>query len=220
MLHNLECADSKDTPDEVPLIAEEMQESSTVYPMQTISMNPSSNGHHELDRDEGEREVDTVTQDYIDQVAATNLVQRRTNFVEATELAALAIPEYPRSGSVSISMASSGNLTPGSHNTVRVSPATSDASSLPPTPRSALKRVSQIPEPPLASEQLQADVAISVQLDNDIEKQQDQMLKSEKELNQAKKQLRLGFVEFYRGLGLLSNFRYIRIYLQLTIIFL
>jgi len=191
-------------------------------PMQSLEMTPSSKGHHngssdeddEEEKGEGEEEregeVDNVIQDYIDQVAATNLKQRRTSFAEMSELPALAIPDNSRFSSVSgpVSTTSPGNPTPRSRGTTRFSPATSDSSSMPTTPRSALKKGSQIPEPPPASEQLQGELAACIHLDNDIENQKDQTIKSEKELIQAKKLLRLAFVEFYRGLSLLSNYRY------------
>lgn len=74
------------------------------------------------------------------------------------------------------------------------------------TPRSALKRVSNIPEEP--EDEPEIEPAAAGVLDfRDIENQK-HMFKSEKEFNQAKKLLRLAFVEFYRGLGLLSNYRY------------
>lgn len=210
------CVDMKEASDEMPLIVEQLEQSNHVFPMQTLSRKSSnSNGvHHQHSSDSEEAEaVDTVIQDYIDQVAATNLKQRRTSFAENKELATLAIPDvHPqlRSGN------DSGNqqLTPGSRDReVRFSPTTpvNQVSSVPATPRtSALKKVSQItPEP--TPEPLQDEILPSMNiLDvHDVENQREQTLKSEKELNHAKKLLRLAFVEFYRGLGLLSNYRYV-----------
>lgn len=209
------CADVKDKSDEMPLIAEQMESTNNVYPMQTFPMTSSSKGGHNEASSDEEGEVDTVIQDYIDQVAATNLKQRRASFAETTELAALAIPDhhYPRSGSNPPALLpSSGNLSiSGSRNTVRFSPTSGDASSVQSTPRgSALKKVSQIPEPAQEPEpQLPAEVEASILLDSDIESQK-QTVKSERELVHAKKLLRLAFVEFYRGLGLLSNYRFSR----------
>lgn len=70
--------------------------------------------------------------------------------------------------------------------------------------KSAMKRVSAVPEP---VEEESAVVEGAVRLD-DIETQR---VYTQKELDHARKVLRQAFVEFYRGLGMLSNYRYLRL---------
>ena len=178
----------------MPLIPEDDLKSND-YPLQTFPMKPSPGGQQKIDENDG-GETDNVIQEYIDQVAATNLKQRRANFAE-TNLE-LAVPNT-RSG-----VGLGGQVSPRSR--VRFSPEGMDNSqySVAPTPRSALKKVSQIPELP---EEPEIEAA-TVPVDHDIENQKVPTLKTEKEFNQAKNLLRLAFVEFYRGLGLLASFRY------------
>lgn len=164
--------EAKETNPEMPLIPENDLKSNE-FPLQTFPMKSEDSG-----------EVDNVIQDYIDQVAATNLKQRRANFAEANDLE-LAIPEV-RPGGVGLAPS------PGGRNARFSSPV---------TPRSALKKVSNIPEEPEEIEPVPADLV------TDIENQKHH-LKSEKEFLNAKNLLRHAFVEFYRGLGLLSTFRY------------
>lgn len=159
-----------------PMIPEDDLKSNE-YPMQTFPMKAS----------DGE-EVDSVIQDYIDQVAATNLKQRRSNFAES-DLRELAIP----AGGV-------GLPSPGVRN-VRFSPGTPDHHSSHSVASTALENV---PE----------EIAPAIDM-SDIENQFKHTLKSEKEFNHAKNLLRLAFVEFYRGLGLLSNYRYYHYFLLL-----
>jgi len=66
--------------------------------------------------------------------------------------------------------------------------------------RSALKKVSAIPEL-VENDKMLEDVLG----DHDLENHKSY---SQKELDHAKKVLRRAFVEFFRGLGLLSNYRY------------
>lgn len=65
--------------------------------------------------------------------------------------------------------------------------------------RSAIKTASVIPEP------LEEKEVANIPGDDDIENQK---AYSQKELDQARKQLQRAFVEFYRSLSLLSSYRY------------
>lgn len=73
--------------------------------------------------------------------------------------------------------------------------------SSPATLRSALKKVVSAVSGPLEEDKVLEDVVKGEDLEN-------QKSYSQKELDEARKLLRLAVVEFYRGLGLLSNYRY------------
>jgi hypothetical protein len=164
-------ADFKDaSTDAMPLIPEGM-EKSTVRPMQTLP------AKHEED----EGELDTVIQDYIDQVAASNLKRRRGNLKGEFSDLEVAIP-------------GSQFFSPRGR-TVRFSPVTSADH------RSNPRKVS--PEAEAEQSEVEAMVLMS---HSDIENQKGQT--SRKQLDHAEKLLRLAFVEFYRGLGLLSHYRF------------
>ncbi|KAG0589663.1 hypothetical protein KC19_1G037800 [Ceratodon purpureus] len=199
--------DLEGTTDAMPLISEDIENSNNVYQMQTFPVQPSNEVHKDVDSEEDEEGVDNVIQDYIDQVAASNLKQRRASFKAETALE-VDIPKYPRSGSLSLTAPGLQFPSPGGRN-VRFSPVSSEddqgSTPVPPAPRaSALKKVSQIPEP---KPEPKDEIEVVIQ-NPDIEDQKQQTsMMSQKELDHAKKLLRLGFVEFYRGLGLLSNFR-------------
>lgn len=68
--------------------------------------------------------------------------------------------------------------------------------------RSAMKTASVIPEP-IEEEKEKVDIPGGDDIEN-------QKTYSQKELDQAKKQLQRAFMEFYRGLSLLSSYRYVR----------
>jgi hypothetical protein len=196
---------------DIPLIAEDDLKSNE-YPLQTFPMRSTSPRAPGKIDEEDDDKVDNIIQEYIDQVAATNLKQRRANFSEVDlELA------IPNSG-LGVGLGAAGQVsTPRNH--VRFSLDTKDHGSQypagPPTPRSALEKVSHIRQPPEEPEL--AEPATIPSVDHDIENQKLPALRTEKEFNQAKDLLRLAFMEFYRGLGLLSSFRY-HLSLVLTVI--
>lgn len=201
--------DGEDTTDAMPLILENV-EKSNVYAMQTFPMKPTGGAHRDADTEEDQGEVESGIQDYIDQVATSNLKQRRANFRGQTTIE-LAIPAYPRSGSVSL-MAPGSKFPSPSGRSVRFSPVTPedrDCQSVPPTPRSsALKNVSHNPEP---DPERDDEIEVMILNQTDIENQkvgQIMTVKSRREFSHAKELLRLAFVEFYRCLRLLFNFRY------------
>jgi hypothetical protein len=95
------------------------------------------------------------------------------------------------------------NLRSPGHGSVRFQ---SDSAAVSPAPlKSAMKKVSTTPEP---IEDEKVVVQDHVMRLDDIENQK---AYSQKELDHARKVLRQAFVEFYRGLGLLSNYRYLRL---------
>ncbi|KAG0627990.1 hypothetical protein M758_2G242000 [Ceratodon purpureus] len=94
------------------------------------------------------------------------------------------------------------NLRSPGHGEVRFEPDSPTVSSV--TLKSAMKKVSTIPEPVEDEKVVVEDV---VRLD-DIENQK---VYSQKELDHARKVLRQAFVEFYRGLSMLSNYRSLNI---------
>lgn len=182
----------KKASDKEPLMSENSLKSNE-YPLQTFPMKPSTFDEKGSSIPEEEAEGDNAIQDYIEQVATKNLKQRRAAFSDVNMELQKPVLHGQDTGFVV-----PGQLSPA---TVRHSPVTPMGSSLPPTPKSALKKVSQIPE----QKEPETEPVI---LDNDLENQRVQSFKSQKELDQAKNTLRLAFVEFYRGLGLLSNYRY------------
>lgn len=196
----------KEGADELPLLPDGTDKSGG-FQVQTFPMQ-ASNGDREHSDDSEEGEQDTVIQDYIFQMS--NLKQRRGSCRDAE----LEI-DVPNGSQGSISLIAPGTQSPRS---VRFSPVSSDGSSVLPSPRSVLKKVSQFsddserahPGPDNTSAEVEEgevpDEAGDIPED-DIENQKNQIYKSEKELNHAKRLLRLAFVEFYRGLGLLSSFR-------------
>uniref|UniRef100_A0A7I4DLS2 Uncharacterized protein n=1 Tax=Physcomitrium patens TaxID=3218 RepID=A0A7I4DLS2_PHYPA len=185
----------KKASDKEPLMSENSLKSNE-YPLQTFPMKPSTFDEKGSSIPEEEAEGDNAIQDYIEQVATKNLKQRRAAFSDVNMELQKPVLHGQDTGFVV-----PGQLSPA---TVRHSPVTPMGSSLPPTPKSALKKVSQIPE----QKEPETEPVI---LDNDLENQRVQSFKSQKELDQAKNTLRLAFVEFYRGLGLLSNYRSLNI---------
>lgn len=198
--------------DKLPLIEDDLR--SEEFQMQSFPMKPI----HEEDHQYEVGEIETVIQDYIEQVASSNLRARRS-FSRGFSLSSpsdegsvdfdVPIPDLEQDDIADAQP-------PVRSRSVRFTRETQTTSTPKISPRSALKNPSLKIDPirptflgeQSSTKAEEIEVTVTQEMEQVVEDNRKSNTLNQKKLQEAEKLLRLAFVEFYRGLSLLKSYRF------------
>lgn len=210
-IHDLDFAEK--VSDKLPLIEDDMR--SEEFQMQSFPMKPI----HEEDHQYEVGEIETVIQDYIEQVASSNLRARRS----LSRGFSLSSPRDEGSVDFDVPIPDLEQVDiadaqpPVRSRSVRFTPPGTQTASTPKlSPRSALRNPSLKIDPirptflgeQLSTKAEEIEVTVTQEMEQVVEDNRKSNTLNQKKLQEAEKLLRLAFVEFYRGLSLLKSYRF------------
>lgn len=213
-IHNLDFAEK--VSDKLPLIEDDLR--SEEFQMQSFPMRPI----HEEDHQYEVGEIETVIQDYIEQVASSNLRARRS-FSRGLSLSSsrdegtsvdfdVSIPDLEQDDNIA-----DAQQPPVRSRSVRFTPETQTTSTPKISPRPAALKNPSLKIDPIrptflgeqsSTKAKEIEVTVAQEMEQVVEENRKSNTLNQKKLQEAEKLLRLAFVEFYRGLSLLKSYRF------------